>query len=225
MEFGNNLKQFRKGKGLTQEEFAECINVSPQTVSKWENNLSMPDISMLPVLADYFKITVDALIAHDVESSASEMKELSKRVHLLADEGKTVEAYNTLKADMGKWGLSASINHLMSWCAYMLSKESGQKNKQELLEEAIMYADRATRLDGGETSKTVQAKMTKCFCLVDLGRNEEAIKIANSLPSMYSSRERILAKITEGEKQQENIDIAIRYLQELLAEMRRLKED
>jgi len=54
MELGTNIKQLRKERNLTQEDLAECLGVSPQTVSKWENNLSMPDISCLPVLADYF---------------------------------------------------------------------------------------------------------------------------------------------------------------------------
>ena len=57
MDFGNNLKKLRKEKNLTQEELAECLNVSPQTVSKWENNLSMPDITVLPLMADFFGIS------------------------------------------------------------------------------------------------------------------------------------------------------------------------
>ena len=66
MDLGTNLKQLRKERNLTQEDLAECLGVSPQTVSKWENNFSMPDISCLPVLADYFGITVDALLMHNV---------------------------------------------------------------------------------------------------------------------------------------------------------------
>ena len=52
MNFGSNLKKLRKEKNLTQETLAECLNVSAQTVSKWENGASMPDVSMLPLLAD-----------------------------------------------------------------------------------------------------------------------------------------------------------------------------
>ena len=59
-----------------------------------------------------------------------------------------------------------------------------------------MYADRAIRLDAGETGRTAQAKMTKCFCMVDLDRRVEAIKIANTLPSVYSSRERVFTTMT-----------------------------
>ena len=84
MELGTNLKQLRKERNLTQEDLAECLGVSPQTVSKWENNISMPDLSMLPVLADYFGTTVDILIRHDTNKEKSELKDLAKSVHVLA---------------------------------------------------------------------------------------------------------------------------------------------
>ena len=48
----NNLKRIRKSKGLSQEELAIKLNVVRQTVSKWENGLSVPDSDMLSTLAD-----------------------------------------------------------------------------------------------------------------------------------------------------------------------------
>ena len=49
---GERIKHHRKRLGMTQEQLAERLRVSPQAVSKWENNLSCPDISLLPELAD-----------------------------------------------------------------------------------------------------------------------------------------------------------------------------
>lgn len=219
MDFGTNLKQLRKEKNLTQEELAECLSVSPQTVSKWENNITMPDLSVLPVLADYFGTTVDILIRHDINHEKSELKDLGKSVHALANKGKLDEAHKLLKDSKGKWALSASMNHLMSATLYQLSKEKESNERQELLEEAIMYADRAIRLDGGETSRTAQAKMTKCFCMYDLGRKAEAIRIAGTLPSMYSSRERVLVKVTEGAERNDYIRLALQFLDEFHEEM------
>ncbi|MBR6307964.1 MAG: helix-turn-helix transcriptional regulator [Lachnospiraceae bacterium] len=222
MDLGNNLKTLRKSKNLTQEELAECLNLSPQTISKWENNLSMPDISMLPILADYFGISVDSLLSYNVKEREADKKELAQRIHALVNGGNTELAYNELNNSMCKWSLSASMNHLMAWVAYTLSKDKETEARQSLLEEAIMYADRSISLDGGETSKTAQAKMTKCFCLVDLDRKAEAVKIANLLPSMYTSRERVLAKITEGSEQKKNIDTMLQFIEELKDEMNTL---
>ncbi len=224
MDLGNNLKTLRKSKNLTQEELAECLNLSPQTISKWENNLSMPDISMLPILADYYGISVDSLLSFDAKEREADMKELAQRIHSLVNDGKAELAYNELSTSMSKWSLSASMNHLMAWVTYTLSKEKENETRQHLLEEAIMHADRTISLDGGETSKTAQAKMTKCYCLVDLGRKAEAVEIANLLPSMYTSRERVLALITEGSEQKKNIDTILQFIEELKEEMNTLSK-
>ena len=60
---GTRIAEFRKNCGLTQEEVAEKLGVSPQAVSKWENDLSCPDIMSLPVLAGVFGTTVDILLS------------------------------------------------------------------------------------------------------------------------------------------------------------------
>ncbi|MGI6115911.1 MULTISPECIES: helix-turn-helix transcriptional regulator [unclassified Clostridium] len=59
---GKHIAALRKAKGLTQDELAEQLGVSPQAVSKWENDLSCPDIMLLPRLAKIFGVTVDELL-------------------------------------------------------------------------------------------------------------------------------------------------------------------
>lgn len=60
--YGQLLSKFRKRLGFTQEEVAEKVGVTPQAVSKWENDISAPDISALPILADIFNVTTDELL-------------------------------------------------------------------------------------------------------------------------------------------------------------------
>ena len=67
MKIGSNIAALRKEKGITQEELANALGVSAQAVSKWENNSSCPDVSLLTVIADYFGVTVDALLRSDAE--------------------------------------------------------------------------------------------------------------------------------------------------------------
>lgn len=61
MELGNKIKKLRLRAGLTQETLAEELGVSFQTISKWENEVCAPDISMLPKLSVYFGVTIDEL--------------------------------------------------------------------------------------------------------------------------------------------------------------------
>lgn len=56
------IAELRHKKNITQQQLAEIVGVSFQTISKWENGSSMPDITYLPVLADYFKVSIDQLM-------------------------------------------------------------------------------------------------------------------------------------------------------------------
>ncbi len=56
------IAQLRKERNLTQQDVADAVGVSFQTISKWEKETSQPDITMLPVLADFFRVSVDQLL-------------------------------------------------------------------------------------------------------------------------------------------------------------------
>ena len=56
---GKRLAELRREKGWTQDAVAEHLEVSPQAISKWENDASCPDILMLPRIADLFGVTID----------------------------------------------------------------------------------------------------------------------------------------------------------------------
>lgn len=59
---GTKIAEYRKLKQMTQEELATKLNVSAQAVSKWENDLSIPDLPLLIELADIFHVTMDELV-------------------------------------------------------------------------------------------------------------------------------------------------------------------
>ena len=61
MELGTKIKQLRLRAGQTQEQLAEKLGVGAQAVSKWENAVAMPDITLLPPLAETFGVTIDDL--------------------------------------------------------------------------------------------------------------------------------------------------------------------
>lgn len=69
MSLGKNLSNYRKRAGLTQQQLGEHLSLSPQAISKWENDLAEPDLSTLRTLADLYKVSVDKLIAPDADIS------------------------------------------------------------------------------------------------------------------------------------------------------------
>lgn len=72
-DLGNNIRKFRKNKGLTQEELADLLNITPQAVSRWESTAGMPDVSMLVPLAQTLGVSTDALLGYDMIREDSEV--------------------------------------------------------------------------------------------------------------------------------------------------------
>ena len=68
MSVGENIARFRKEKGWTQAELGDKLGVSNQAVSKWELGTTMPDIMLLPVLADTFGVYIDELFSREIKS-------------------------------------------------------------------------------------------------------------------------------------------------------------
>ena len=64
---GNKLKELRQQKRITQNQVAMKLGVSSQAVSKWENNLSCPDIMLLPHIAKLFDVSIDELFFDERE--------------------------------------------------------------------------------------------------------------------------------------------------------------
>ena len=65
---GNKIKTLRLNKNITQEELANNLSVTSQAVSKWERGMSSPDISLLPMIARYFGITIDELLNYRLDA-------------------------------------------------------------------------------------------------------------------------------------------------------------
>jgi len=60
---GKKIAFYRKARGMTQEELAEVLGVSPQAVSKWENDIACPDIALIAPIAKYFGVSTDELLS------------------------------------------------------------------------------------------------------------------------------------------------------------------
>lgn len=68
MLIGDKIRILRKNKNITQTQLAEALTVSAQAVSKWENHVTTPDVTVLPVIARYFGITMDELFGYRLDA-------------------------------------------------------------------------------------------------------------------------------------------------------------
>ena len=76
MNLGNKIRELRRSRNLTQEKLAASLNISAQAVSKWEMGASYPDMTMIPTLAAFFKVSLDELFDFDVSNVDKEIEEI-----------------------------------------------------------------------------------------------------------------------------------------------------
>ncbi len=97
--FGQRFTRLRKRRGLTQEEIAGKINISAQAVSKWENDISMPDILILGDLADILKVTIDELLGRS-EAKSIQVIENKQDINKYALKIKVIEGKDKVNINL-----------------------------------------------------------------------------------------------------------------------------
>lgn len=96
--FGQRFSNLRKKQGLKQEDIANKVNVTAQAVSKWENDLSAPDISILPTLADILNVTLDELLGREIietkiipEQERKDINSMLLKIKIISSDGDKVK--------------------------------------------------------------------------------------------------------------------------------------
>jgi transcriptional regulator with XRE-family HTH domain len=86
IEIGKKIKALRLQKGKTQEELAAKLKMSSQAVSKWENNVTMPDIQILPDLSVILGVTIDELFALTDDTHLERIGNMISNEHFISEE-------------------------------------------------------------------------------------------------------------------------------------------
>ena len=96
--FGQRFLKLRKARNLTQEDIAKKLNISAQAVSKWENDVSSPDISLLSDIASIFNITIDELLGKEInktevlpEGKRKDINSMMLYINILSTDGDKVK--------------------------------------------------------------------------------------------------------------------------------------
>lgn len=96
MELGKKIRQLRLRAGLTQEQLASALGLGPQSVSKWETGAALPDITLLPLLAETFGVSIDDLFDLTVEQRLNRLEnKLELEEELSPDVFREYEAFLT----------------------------------------------------------------------------------------------------------------------------------
>ena len=182
-----NLKKYRILKELTQEDVAEFLGITPQSVSKWERGESYPDITLLPALANIFETSVDLLLGMDTIRA----EETRYNIHK-----KAVEYQRSGDLDMAEKTYRDALLIYPNKPGMILGLASTLALKGET-EEAIELMERGLSISINEKQKSTM-RAALCFLYLKMGREDKASKLASQLPHMRESREVIQPLIKQG---------------------------
>lgn len=135
MNIGTNIYSLRKEKKITQAQLAEKLGVSEQAISKWENNQCAPDVSIFPVIAAYFGVSIDRLFGYHINSYADEVKAIMKAADDSMDTYKEIEI---VSEGLKKYPNSPELKVNLAFSLSMVNRISKDENeKKDAVKKAI----------------------------------------------------------------------------------------
>lgn len=192
-----NLKKYRVLKNLTQEDIAEYLGITPQSVSKWERGECYPDITFLPALANILETSVDLLIGMDSIRAEKTRLDIHKRAAEFQRSGDYDSAEKVYRDALliypNKPGMILGL--------------AGVLALQGKAEEAVELMERGLPISVNEKQKST-SRAVLCFLYLKCGRAEKALSLASELPHTRESREVIQPLIAQGLSESEiNVNI------------------
>ena len=192
LKIGENLRRFRRERELTQEEVASHLGVSFQAVSKWERNEGYPDITLLPAIANYFGVTVDALIGMEDVASAAQYETYNRRWAENRIAGLHAANVALMKEALAIFPNDALL--LVQLSASLERLDGTDAEKREYLRQSIEVQEQILRYTADS-----EVRGAVLFNIADAywryGDNERAYAYAEKLPNLYKTRETALVRI------------------------------
>ncbi len=151
MVLSESIRALRRERSMTQDQLAEAMSVSAAAVSKWENGQSVPDVAVLTSLADFFEVSLDALVGYTVQSCRRE--EAVERISRLSRQKQyaqaIAEAREALRRYPNHFGVVYASGRMYGFYGM-------EHREQEALRTAITLMERAMALIGQNTDPGIR---------------------------------------------------------------------
>lgn len=197
---GENIRSLRIAKGITQEQFGYELGVSSQAVSRWENGATYPDITMLPMIADFFDVTLDELMGRGQDLEVSEREAFFESMREMRHRG---EIANVLEAYDKMLQKHPNDAFLLHGKANVLFYSRFKKNQDmSVAKEIISLCNKINCSNHIGMQCGANALLVRVYARI--GQVEEARKLANALPSFEVGRELLILECLQDAEKKEH---------------------
>lgn len=209
LSIGRQIRRLRLADGMTQEQLAERLGVTFQSVSKWENGLTAPDLSLLEPLADLFRVSMDELLGYDGKARTEEIEKLATRAWECREKGDMAGAAAVLEAGLARF---PGDEVLLNCALYSMEDRAERIRVATALSETAAEAD--VRYDALR------------FLVQDYGAqgNYDMARAAlGKIPEIYFTKLSVAAEVLPGEEKRKYARqqkwISLGHLVDMMAEL------
>lgn len=189
VKLGEKIKSLRKEKNISQEVLANYLGVSFQAVSKWETGSTMPDVTLIPAIASFFRVSTDELFEFNLYEMEKEVAELCDEAYEYRFRGDMEKSEQILREGLQRFpGNKKILNNLLYTLDY-----------QKRADEVIALCKTLI-----ESCKEDEAKCDACrilaLCYKENGQDELIAPILESIPEIYFTKLELVASLLKGEE-------------------------
>lgn len=182
MTIGEKIKHFRSKKGITQERIASELHISYQAVSKWERNESLPDVIMIPKLAEILDVSCDALLIEDIVSTTMDIDKILSDIR---EQNRIEIQIEALERGLEKY---PNNERIIVELIQAYSKATDLPNYKEYRNKLVKYAEYILASTSDLQTKYDIIQML-CYVYRDLKEYDKIVKLAMSMPRLEQCRE------------------------------------
>ncbi|MBR6578177.1 MAG: helix-turn-helix transcriptional regulator [Clostridia bacterium] len=205
LNIGETIKKLRKERDITQEEFAEVLGVTYQSVSRWENNTCYPDIELVPVIAAFFGISTDKLMGVDEVAEKETVGRYLNNFQAAISVGNIDECIHIAHAGVAEFPNNYALLNKLMYALFLAGDDTGnipgwKENMEKYDAEIVALGERIMKYCP-DTQIKFEATERLAFHHCEMGRKAIGRSIYETLPSIDNCREKaIWWALTEEEK-------------------------
>ena len=203
MTFGQKIKSLRREANMTQENLAELLSISPQAISRWETDVAMPDISLLPPLANLFNVTTDYLLGMETYQKDLRKAEFDEAFHKYWEHDDKEKNYQiALRAVAEYPGNMEYVEWLASAEYYVAMPTLDNSEYTRLLESSAKHYKLV--LDNTKDSKLYSKALFGIVLALSCNQKKDEAKQYAMLEEDEEKRDELLCWCLEGEEREKH---------------------
>lgn len=179
LKIGEKIKELRKAQDVTQEKLADYLNISYQAVSKWENGLALPDVTLIPALAIFFGVSADYLLDIDTENTDKIIENVLVEVFRLKHIAKAKEGITLIEKTLRSYPNNHKL--LAEWVDLKVHTFETNCEKKEWLKQIEDKANIVLN-DSNDDFIRYKAKLALTFAYSFCGERVKVKKLCDTFP-------------------------------------------